>query len=67
MPSVNATLESESSVEEEDLGTSNTVIKDKKGSNLVHINVHLIDKNDLEFSTNYNSVSAMRRLIHTSF
>ncbi|XP_022802556.1 vacuolar protein sorting-associated protein 13D-like isoform X2 [Stylophora pistillata] len=64
MPSVNATLDSESSVEEEDLGTSNTVIKDKKGSNLVHINVHLIDKNDLEFSTNYNSVN---RIIEVDF
>ena len=65
MPSVNVTLDSESLGE--DLGTSNTIIKDKKRNSLVHINVFLIDKKDEEFSTKYNSVSAIRRLILTAF
>lgn len=56
MPSVNVTVDGDSSME--DAGTSSTVVKEKKGNNLVHIKVVLIDKKDEEFSTKYNSVGA---------
>ena len=57
MPSVNVSTDSDSSME--DSRTSSTVMKEKKGNNLVHISVLLIDKKDDEFTTKYNSVCAL--------
>lgn len=57
MPSVNVSTDSDLSME--DLQTSDTVMKEKKRNNLVHISVLLVDKKDDEFTTKHNSVGAM--------
>lgn len=62
MPSVNVSTDSDSSMD--NLGTSSTVMKEKKGSTLVHIKVLLVDKKDEDFSTKYNSVGAMFMYIY---
>ena len=54
MPSVNVSTDGNSSME--GLRSSSSVMKEKKENNLVRINVLLIDKNDEEFTTSYNSV-----------
>lgn len=57
MPSVNVSTDSDSSME--DLGQRRSATKHNKHNNLVHINVLLIDKQDEQFTSKYESVGTI--------